>query len=74
MNFVLFWTAVQNFENVTLNSYMVSIDGILFLLQIRHVDAFVNSVNTTLKQKQDMERLKAVIARIEAYDVVVKYE
>ncbi|XP_075213891.1 pleckstrin homology domain-containing family G member 5-like [Lycorma delicatula] len=39
-------------------------------LMIRHVDMFVNSVNTTLKQKQDMERLRGVIARIEAYDVV----
>ncbi|XP_075214469.1 pleckstrin homology domain-containing family G member 5-like isoform X1 [Lycorma delicatula] len=39
-------------------------------LMIRHVDMFVNSVNTTLKQKQDMERLRGVIARIKAYDVV----
>ncbi|XP_054270419.1 pleckstrin homology domain-containing family G member 5-like isoform X2 [Macrosteles quadrilineatus] len=37
---------------------------------IRGVDQFVNSVNTTLRQKQDLEKLRAVISRIEAYDVV----
>lgn len=35
------------------------------------VDDFVNSVNHTLKQKQDNERLKGIIARIESYDIVV---
>ncbi|XP_046670725.1 pleckstrin homology domain-containing family G member 5 isoform X2 [Homalodisca vitripennis] len=37
---------------------------------ISRVDIFVNSVNTTLRQKQDLEKLRAVISRIEAYDVV----
>uniref|UniRef100_A0A1B6DWN8 DH domain-containing protein n=1 Tax=Clastoptera arizonana TaxID=38151 RepID=A0A1B6DWN8_9HEMI len=37
---------------------------------ISRVDMFVNSVNTTLRQKQDLEKLRGVIARIEAYDVV----
>ncbi|XP_039280848.1 pleckstrin homology domain-containing family G member 5 isoform X3 [Nilaparvata lugens] len=37
---------------------------------IRHVDLFVNSVNTTLKRKQDMERLREISTRIEPYDVV----
>jgi hypothetical protein len=31
----------------------------------------VNDVNSTLRQRQDHERLKGIIARIESYDVVV---
>lgn len=38
---------------------------------IKMVDDFVNSVNHSLKQKQDNERLKGIIARIESYDIVV---
>ncbi|KAG8233237.1 hypothetical protein J437_LFUL013599, partial [Ladona fulva] len=37
---------------------------------IKAVDEFVNGVNTTLKQRQDQERLRGIIARIESYDVV----
>lgn len=37
------------------------------------VDDFVNSVNHSLKQKQDNERLKGIIARIESYDIVVSF-
>lgn len=44
---------------------------VLVLLQIRSVDDFVNNVNFSLKQKQDNERLKGIIARIESYDIVV---
>ncbi|KAL1140863.1 hypothetical protein AAG570_000791, partial [Ranatra chinensis] len=39
-------------------------------LMIDRMDTFVNSVNTTLRHKEDMESLRSVIARIEAYDVV----
>ncbi|KAK5646254.1 hypothetical protein RI129_004718, partial [Pyrocoelia pectoralis] len=39
-------------------------------LMIKSVDDFVNSVNFSLKQKQDNERLKGIMARIESYDVV----
>jgi hypothetical protein len=41
------------------------------MLQIKCVEQFVNSVNSTLQQHQDYERLKGIIARIESYDVVV---
>lgn len=41
------------------------------VLQIKCVDQFVNDVNSTLRQRQDHERLKGIIARIESYDVVV---
>lgn len=41
---------------------------------IKMVDDFVNSVNHSLKQKQDNERLKGIIARIESYDIVVSCE
>lgn len=43
----------------------------IVLLQIKCVDQFVNNVNSTLQQRQDHERLKGIIARIESYDVVV---
>ncbi|KAF2904664.1 hypothetical protein ILUMI_01506, partial [Ignelater luminosus] len=39
-------------------------------LMIKSVDDFVNNVNLSLKQKQDNERLKGIMARIESYDVV----
>lgn len=42
-----------------------------FLLQIRSVDDFVNKVNSSLRQRQDTERLRGLIIRIESYDVVV---
>lgn len=35
------------------------------------VDDFVINVNSSLKHKQDKERLKGIIARIESYDIVV---
>lgn len=37
---------------------------------IKMVDEFVNNVNSSLKHKQDKERLKGIIARIESYDIV----
>ncbi|XP_050307638.1 pleckstrin homology domain-containing family G member 5 isoform X2 [Anthonomus grandis grandis] len=37
---------------------------------IKLVDDFVNNVNSSLKHRQDKERLKGIIARIESYDVV----
>ncbi|XP_044750669.1 pleckstrin homology domain-containing family G member 5 isoform X2 [Coccinella septempunctata] len=37
---------------------------------IKMVDDFVNNVNSSLKHKQDKERLKGIIARIESYDIV----
>lgn len=37
---------------------------------IKMVDDFVNSVNSSLKHRQDKERLKGIIARIESYDIV----
>lgn len=43
----------------------------LLKLQIKSVDEFVNSVNYSLKQRQDNERLNGIIARIESYDIVV---
>lgn len=35
------------------------------------MDEFVNSVNSKLRERQDHDRLKAIIARIDTYDVVV---
>jgi len=43
----------------------------MILLQIKCVDQFVNDVHSTLRQRQDHELLKGIIARIESYDVVV---
>ncbi|KAL1497170.1 hypothetical protein ABEB36_008171 [Hypothenemus hampei] len=37
---------------------------------IKLVDDFVNNVNSSLKHRQDKERLKGIIARIESYDIV----
>ncbi|RZC34774.1 pleckstrin -likey domain-containing family G member 5 [Asbolus verrucosus] len=37
---------------------------------IKMVDDFVINVNASLKHKQDKERLKGIIARIESYDIV----
>ncbi|XP_008194220.1 pleckstrin homology domain-containing family G member 5 isoform X4 [Tribolium castaneum] len=37
---------------------------------IKIVDDFVINVNASLKHKQDKERLKGIIARIESYDIV----
>ncbi|KAJ8981834.1 hypothetical protein NQ317_004784 [Molorchus minor] len=37
---------------------------------IKMVDDFVNNVNSSLKHRQDKERLKGIIARIESYDIV----
>ncbi|XP_074040485.1 uncharacterized protein isoform X2 [Leptinotarsa decemlineata] len=37
---------------------------------IKLVDEFVNNVNSSLKHRQDKERLKGIIARIESYDIV----
>ena len=36
------------------------------------VDDLVIDVNASLKHKQDNERLKGIIARIESYDIVVR--
>lgn len=41
--------------------------------QIHSVESFVCSVNTHLTTRQENERLKGVMARIEFYDVVVRY-
>uniref|UniRef100_A0A0A9Y6M9 Pleckstrin homology domain-containing family G member 5 n=1 Tax=Lygus hesperus TaxID=30085 RepID=A0A0A9Y6M9_LYGHE len=38
-------------------------------IMIERMDSFVNSVNTALKQKEDMESLRSLIVRIEGYDV-----
>ncbi|XP_067005921.2 pleckstrin homology domain-containing family G member 5 isoform X2 [Anabrus simplex] len=37
---------------------------------IKSVDEFVHNVNTTMRQREDHERLRGIIARIESYDVV----
>lgn len=42
----------------------------LRILQIRNVDLFVNQVNSTLKQNQDLETMKQLMAKIESYDVI----
>lgn len=42
-----------------------------FFLQIAFVDDFVCSVNSHLTTRQENERLKGIMARIESYDVVV---
>lgn len=45
-----------------------------FQFQIKIVDDFVINVNASLKHKQDKERLKGIIARIESYDIVVRLD
>lgn len=44
---------------------------IVILFQIHCVDDFVCSVNSHLTTRQENERLKGIMARIESYDVVV---
>lgn len=34
------------------------------------MDVFVNNVNSTLKQSQDLEMMKQLMVKIEAYDVI----
>lgn len=41
--------------------------------QITWVDDFVSSVNLHLTTRQENERLKGIMARIESYDVVVSF-
>lgn len=41
------------------------------VFQIHSVEDFVCSVNAHLTTRQENERLKGIMARIEAYDVVV---
>ena len=40
-------------------------------LQDKKVESFVTFVNAQLRQRQEHERLKTIIARIESYDPVV---
>lgn len=42
-----------------------------FFVQIHSVEHFVFGVNTHLTMRQENERLKGIMARIESYDVVV---
>lgn len=42
--------------------------------QIHSVEDFVCSVNAHLTTRQENERLKGIMARIESYDVVVSME
>jgi hypothetical protein len=44
---------------------------LLLCLQIRSVDDFVYSVNNHLTTRQETERLKGIMSRIDSYDVVV---
>ena len=37
------------------------------------VDSFVSDVNSHLRQRQENERLKTIIARIESYEPVVSF-
>ena len=39
--------------------------------QDKNVESFVTFVNAQLRQRQEHERLKTIIARIESYDPVV---
>ena len=42
-----------------------------FAFQDKKVETFVTFVNSHLRQRQETERLKNIIARIEAYEPVV---
>ena len=42
-------------------------------LQDKKVESFVTFVNAQLRQRQEHERLKTIIARIESYDPVVSH-
>ena len=44
-----------------------------YFLQDKKVDSFVTFVNGQLRQRQENERLKTIIARIESYDPVVRF-
>lgn len=57
-------------SNEGIKSHQVLI-GFLLLLQIHSVEHFVCSVNSHLTMRQENERLKGIMARIESYDVVV---
>lgn len=45
--------------------------NVSFILQVHSVENFVCSVNAHLTTRQENERLKGIMARIESYDVVV---
>ena len=45
--------------------------SILFFSQDERVDSFVSDVNSHLRQRQENERLKTIIARIDSYEPVV---
>lgn len=45
--------------------------NVSFVLQVHSVENFVCSVNAHLTTRQENERLKGIMARIESYDVVV---
>ena len=45
-----------------------------FRLQDEKVELFVSDVNSHLRQRQEHERLKTIIARIDSYEPVVSYE
>ena len=43
-------------------------------MQDEKVELFVSDVNSHLRQRQEHERLKTIIARIDSYEPVVRYE
>lgn len=57
------------------NSYAAATESnqikLIFAWQIHSVENFVCSVNTHLTTRQENERLKGIMARIESYDVAV---
>ncbi len=43
----------------------------LVCVEDRHVETLVRDVNSHMRQRQDQERLKTIIARIDSYEPIV---
>jgi hypothetical protein len=43
----------------------------LVCVKDRHVETLVRDVNSHMRQRQDQERLKTIIARIDSYEPIV---
>lgn len=73
---IRFICQIENNSTMTTNKFTLIFKRKIFLiisLKIHSVDDFVCSVNSHLTTRQENERLKGIMSRIESYDVVVSF-